>query len=122
MSSEQPAPYRLVPLAYFMRQAKRLSKKYPSLRHELDMLGQQLALEPTQGAPLGQGVYKVRLAIVSKGKGKSGGARVITLVLHLEQTLYLLSIYDKSDAEDIEQADLQQLIAQARELAAQHNA
>jgi hypothetical protein len=51
---------------------------------------------PTIGTPLGGGVYKIRLAIQSKGKGKSGGARVITCFKVIGKTIYLVSIYDKS--------------------------
>ena len=35
---------------------------------------------PGQGTPLGHDAYKIRLKITSKEKGKSGGARVISLV------------------------------------------
>lgn len=57
-----------------------LTKKYRSLKSELENLGKELSENPTSGTPLGNDVYKVRLAISSKGKGKSGGARVITCV------------------------------------------
>ncbi|MDZ7880865.1 MAG: type II toxin-antitoxin system RelE/ParE family toxin [Saprospiraceae bacterium] len=53
------------------------------------------------GKPLGKDCYKIRMAISSKNKGKSGGARVITCVKIVDDTLYLLSIYDKSEQEDI---------------------
>ena len=51
--------------------------------------------------PLGKDCYKVRMAISSKNQGKSGGARVITCVKIVDDTLYLLSIYDKSEQENI---------------------
>lgn len=53
-------------------------KKYPSLKNELAELGRQLADAPTIGTALGNNCYKIRLGIAYKGKGKSGGARVIT--------------------------------------------
>lgn len=66
---------------------------------------------PTQGVDLGNGVRKVRMAITSKGKGKSGGARVITfLVVGDEVELVLLTIYDKSEMENISQAEINALL------------
>lgn len=70
------------------------------------MLGEKLALEPTQGTPLGKNCYKIRLAIESKGKGKSGGARIITAVFSVQEKVVLLSIYDKADKENITDKEL----------------
>jgi hypothetical protein len=67
---------------------------------------------PSQGTPLGQDCYKIRLAIKSKKKGKSGGARVITLVKIVQETVFLLSIYDKSEKDDISEKDLEAFINQ----------
>lgn len=50
---------------------------------------------------MGKNCYKIRMSVASKGKGKSGGARIITHVRVLETTVYLLSIYDKSEQESI---------------------
>lgn len=60
-----------------------------------------LKTDPGQGTSLGNNCYKVRMAIASKGKGKSRGARVITHYKVIESAVYLLSIYDKSQHEDI---------------------
>jgi hypothetical protein len=65
---------------------------------------------PTQGISLGRNCYKIRLAITSKGKGKSGGARVITNIVVTEDTLYLLSIYDKSDKDNLSDKELEELL------------
>ena len=62
----------------FEKEAKRLSKKYPSLQLDLLLLTENLEENPTQGDALGKSCYKIRLKVTSKGKGKSGGARVIT--------------------------------------------
>ncbi len=51
----------------------------------------------SQGTAIGRGCYKIRLSIASKGKGKSGGARVITHIQIIKTKVYLLSIYDKSE-------------------------
>ncbi len=96
----------------FEKQLKRLVRKYPSLKKEIDSLINNLELEPVQGTPIGQHCFKIRLSISSKAKGKSGGARVITYVLVTESTVYLLSIYDKSEREDISNAELKLLLNQ----------
>jgi len=69
--------YSVKTIEVFERQAKRLIKKYASLRNELLELVFQLKENPVQGNSIGNNCYKIRLAIASKGKGKSGGARVI---------------------------------------------
>lgn len=83
----------------FERQAHRLAKKYKSLKQDLLSLRQELLDNPFQGVELGRGVRKIRLAISSKGGGKSGGARVLTLTLHVSDNanVTLLTIYDKSE-------------------------
>lgn len=62
--------------------------------------------EPLQGASIGKGCYKIRMAITSKKQGKSGGARVITFVKVTQEAVYLLAIYDKSEKEDLEKGEL----------------
>lgn len=71
-----------------------------------------LAEEPRQGTALGRGCYKVRMRIASKGKGKSGGARVITCVRVVGNVVWLLTIYDKSQQATITDKELMQLVAQ----------
>ena len=55
------------------------------------------------------------MAIRAKGKGKSGGARIITLVRVVNETVYLLDIYDKSEKEDISEKELAKLILEANQ-------
>lgn len=95
---------------YFKKQAKRLAKKYPSLPSELRELISSLEKSPTQGTMIGRGCYKIRLSIASKSKGKSGGGRVITHVQVSKNTVYLVSIYDKSEMESISPSDLSELL------------
>ena len=99
--------YKVEVTTLFKKQSKRLLKKYPSLKTELITLVNQLEDEPTKGKSLGNSCYKNRLAIASKNKGKSGGARVITHVHIIKTTVFLFSIYDKSDQEDITDKDLE---------------
>jgi len=99
---------------HFEKAAKPLLKKYPSLRKELAQLGVALQANPHLGTSLGNNIYKVRIGIKSKGKGKSGGARIIThLDLTIEEEItyvFLLTIYDKSVTEDITDQELERLI------------
>lgn len=108
--------YNILPLPFFARQLKRLVKKYPSLKKEVADLLAQVQTDPEQGTALGNDCYKIRLAIASKGKGKSGGARVITLVVQAATTVYLLSIYDKGEQDDITDAELEALVKAATRL------
>ena len=99
--------YKVQSLPTFDRQVKRLAKKYPSLKADLRSLFDSLREEPAQGAALGKGCYKVRMAITSKKQGKSGGARVITFVKVTKEAVYLLSLYDKSEKKDLEPGELE---------------
>ena len=102
--------YDVKSIDVFERQAKRLIKKYASLRKELLELVQELKENPDQGTAIGKGCFKIRISIASKGKGKSGGARVITNFIISQHTVYLLSIYDKSEKENLSDKELDQLL------------
>ncbi len=104
--------YSVIATENFQREAKKLSKKYRSLRKELEALGEELVNNSTVGTPLGNNLYKVRLSIASKGKGKSGGARIITCVRIFQQKGYLVSIYDKSQLENLSKQHIEQLLQQ----------
>lgn len=94
----------------FTRKLKRLAKKHKSLKEDLLNFIETLAEKPNQGTALGHDCYKIRLAITSKGKGKSGGARIITYVRIVKHTVYLIDIYDKSEISTISDAELKLLI------------
>lgn len=102
--------YNILPIPPFDRQIKRLIKKYPSLKEEFFNLIESLEINPEQGTNLGNNCFKIRIAIASKGKGKSGGARIITNFIVSEKTVYLLSIYDKSEKDNISDKELYDLI------------
>ncbi|HRI59474.1 MAG TPA: type II toxin-antitoxin system RelE/ParE family toxin [Saprospiraceae bacterium] len=97
----------------FERQAKKLVKKYRSLVNELIQLRQNLERDPFQGTPLGKDCYKIRLAIASKGAGKSGGGRVITCVKIVHDTVYLIALYDKAEKENLADKELDELLKSA---------
>jgi hypothetical protein len=105
----------------FKKEAKPLLKKYHSLSKDILALEKELLLKPMLGTPLGKNIFKIRLKITSKGKGKSGGARVISLVetaiigivaqtTEEETTVNLLSIYDKSEVATITDNELKDII------------
>lgn len=95
----------------FKRSFKRLAKKYRSLPSEINELMQQLKEQPHKGKTIGHGCYKVRLAIASKDQGKSGGARVLTYVRIVGETVFLLAIYDKSEQDSISDQQVRALLA-----------
>jgi mRNA-degrading endonuclease RelE of RelBE toxin-antitoxin system len=94
----------------FDKQLKRLSKKYPSLKSDFSQFVKSIKLNPHQGSPLGSNCYKIRVSITSKGKGKSGGARIITHLMIDEKKVYLLSIYDKSERASILDSEIKELV------------
>ena len=100
----------VIPVDKFKREAKRLIKKFPSLKQELAHLNTTLEKDPETGTSLGNDTYKIRIAIKSKGKGKSGGARVITYVVTANKEVYLLTIYDKSDFVNVDDKTLKNII------------
>ncbi|MEI7595539.1 MAG: type II toxin-antitoxin system RelE/ParE family toxin [Bacteroidota bacterium] len=102
--------YNIFTIPPFDRQLKRLAKKYPSLKSEYANLIEILEQKPEQGTNIGYNCYKIRLAIASKGKGKSGGARVIANVAIADDSVFLLSIYDKSEQTNISDKELVELI------------
>ncbi|MEO6979587.1 MAG: hypothetical protein ABI113_14450 [Mucilaginibacter sp.] len=105
----------------FKKEAKPLLKKHASLKTDLAGLEKDLLQNPKQGTPLGNNAYKIRLKISSKGKGKSGGARVISyletefvsIIEHVDSIIIvnLISIYDKSETETITDKELKTLIS-----------
>lgn len=101
-------------LPEFERRAKALAKKYKSFPSDYAAFLDELEQNPFGGDPLGHHIYKCRMAIASKGKGKSGGARVIAYNV-LKQTedevlITLISIYDKSEIDNVSDAYLRQLV------------
>lgn len=102
-------------LPNFEKESKRLRKKFASLRSDLLHLIEQLESDPFIGTALKGGFYKIRLGIKSKGKGKRSGARVITYVKVVQNKVFLVSIYDKSEQSDISENELNQLLSEIRD-------
>lgn len=106
--------YSIIPIEKFKKEAKRLVKKYPSLKKELSNLISVLESNPTTGTSLGNNAYKIRISIKSKGVGKSGGARVIIYVIMENKEIYLLTIYDKGELDTIDDNTLRKIIRDIR--------
>ena len=102
--------FSVIPSEKFKKEAKRLIKKFPSLKQELVLLGNALSIDPELGTALGNDTYKIRLAIKSKGKGKSGGERVITYVVTENKEIYMLTIYGKSEFDSIDDKIIKNII------------
>ena len=102
--------YNIELSANFKKEAKRLIKKYPSLKAELTQLFIKLDENPTTGTPLGNDIYKIRLAIASKNKGKLGGARVLSFVKVTQNNVLLFSIYSKGEIDNFTDKEIKELI------------
>ena len=109
--------YSIITSSYFDVAAKKLAKKYPSFKEDLVNFGKSLLENPKQGAELAPGIRKIRMAIKAKGKGKSGGARVITynfITQEMDGKIVLLLIYDKEDASTAKVNVLKEIIKEER--------
>ena len=107
---------KIIPSPEFNRRFKRLAKKYRSLPADYLTLSNELKENPFQGESLGGGVRKIRMAIGSKGKGKSGGARVLTLTILVsdDADVTLLTIYDKEEIDNVTDSYIKWLVSEAR--------
>lgn len=105
--------YKVKPIPNFLKDLKQLAKRYPSIKRDLHTLGISLQANPHLGTDLGKGLRKIRMAITSKGWGKSGGARIITLNVILNENegeLLLITIYDKAERSTISVQEIDELL------------
>ena len=105
---------KVIPTELFEYKFKRLKKKFRALNEEMRELTGALEENPETGESLGAGLYKIRLASKSKGKGKSGGFRVITYLLTETDEgtdVYLITIYDKSEESSIKKETLLRIVS-----------
>lgn len=105
--------YSIIITPPFKKEIKRLNKKYPSLKRDLQILQDELFNNPDAGVNLGNSIRKVRMAVGSKGRGKSHGARVITVTIWVdveEAEINLLFIYDKAERDNITAREIKALI------------
>ena len=105
--------FDVITTPHFERSFKALAKKYRSLKDDILSFAKSLEGNPFQGDELTPGIRKIRMTISSKGRGKSGGARVITYTIIAaseEGTVYLLDIYDKSEYSTVDVAIIKNMI------------
>jgi mRNA-degrading endonuclease RelE of RelBE toxin-antitoxin system len=102
--------YLISPSLEFRRSLKEIHKTHKSIKIDVEKLGKSLSDNPRQGTLISENMYKVRLAITSKGRGKSGGARVITYIVDEDLTIFLVDIYDKSEQESISENRIKYII------------
>lgn len=89
---------------------KRLKKRHKSLEADFERLLLSLQENPYQGVEILDDIRKIRMNITSKGRGKSGGARVIIRVRIVMDELQLLYIYDKADFENVSDSYLRDIL------------
>jgi len=99
--------YSIVTTDTFDKQVERLEKKFSSLKQEISDFKDKITEDPFIGVSYGDGLRKVRLAIKSKGKGKSGGARIIYTIVYFEDVIILLRIEDKSEVANVTKKEVQ---------------
>ena len=105
--------YKIIPQPTFIREAKRLVKKYKSFKDDLKQLNDMLTANPNTGDDLGGGLRKVRMAIGDKNKGKNHGARVITYTFLVDESkgvVNLVFIYDKQERDSISKKEIKSLM------------
>ena len=102
--------YKVIPTPEFIKNLKTLRKKYPNIKGDVLKLVNHLEQTPKMGIELGNNTYKIRLKNSDNNRGKSAGYRVITYCVNADNELYLVTIYSKSDKENILDLELQELI------------
>lgn len=98
--------FDIIPTTNFLKELKALVKKYPKIKKDIEDLEKSLKENPFQGDALPKGCFKVRMQITGKRSGKRGGARIITYVKVVNEKVYLLSIYDKSEQSNNDDLDV----------------
>jgi mRNA-degrading endonuclease RelE of RelBE toxin-antitoxin system len=110
--------FEIITSDYFDAEVKKLAKRYRDFKEDLKAFRKEIVENPQLGVEIAPNVRKIRMRISAKGKGKSGGARVITFnafVSKQEGRIYLLLIYDKSDASNIKMNVVKKIIKEIGE-------
>lgn len=105
--------FEFVETSVFDKELKRLSKKHKSLKNDIENLKTEIEKNPNIGINLGDGFKKIRINITSKGKGKSGGGRVVTqnvIISQNHQKIIMVFLWDKSEMENVDIKILKQLL------------
>jgi len=102
--------YKIIPTPEFIKNLKSLKKRYKNIKNDIKKLSDELKKEPTLGVSLGKNIYKIRVKNSDINKGKSAGYRVITYLISEDYEIYLITIYSKSDQENILDEEIKKLI------------
>jgi mRNA-degrading endonuclease RelE of RelBE toxin-antitoxin system len=103
--------YKVIPTPEFIKNLKTLKKKYKNIKSDILELANELEKNPTMGTELGNNTYKIRLKNSDNNKGKSAGYRIVTYCFNEQYELFLVTIYSKSEKENILDMELKELIA-----------
>jgi mRNA-degrading endonuclease RelE of RelBE toxin-antitoxin system len=102
--------YSLVVLPTFSIKLKKLAKKYKNIKFDLQILQEELLSNPKAGIALQRNCYKIRVAYSSTSTGKSGGFRVIYYFIDNNNRIFLMSIYSKTQKENLSDNELLELL------------
>jgi len=102
--------YKVIPTPEFIKNLKILNKKYNSIKKDVLELANQLETSPHMGTELGNNTFKIRIKNTDNNKGKSAGYRVITYCINENNEIFLVTIYSKSEKENILDLELKELI------------
>jgi len=106
--------YDVIAVEQFQRDIKKLAKKYKSIKYDILDLIEKLELDYNIGIDLGNNLYKIRIKNSDIG-GKSGGYRVIYYTILPKSKIYLLTIYSKTQKENIDMKSLKSILEQIKE-------
>jgi mRNA-degrading endonuclease RelE of RelBE toxin-antitoxin system len=106
----------IIPLKTFVRDVKKLKKRYKNILDDIEEFKNLLIETPTLGTSLGHGIYKIRVKNSNKNQGKSGGYRIITCFIDEDYTVYLVKMYDKGEIDSIKTSKLMEIIEEELKL------
>ena len=93
----------------FLKEAKQLSKKFKLLKADLQQAVKEIETQNDLGVYLGFSLFKKRVKNSSVPTGKSGGFRII-IYQQIENKIVLISIYSKTQKENLTDEELSTLI------------
>jgi len=102
--------YKVIPTPEFIKNLKTLKKKYLNIKNDVLKLANELEKNPTMGTELGNNTFKIRIKNSDNNKGKSAGYRIITYCINDIKEVSLVTIYSKSEKENILDLELKELI------------
>lgn len=102
--------YQIKYLNRFATQLKKLAKKYVSIPEDYSRFLSEVSEHPATETELFANCYKIPIHVSRKNNSKRSGTRVITYIFIAKENVYLLTIYDKSDQENISKQELRKLI------------